>query len=87
LAAAGIPRASSLSVGALGIEGGETAARNKGLAVPRPIGVVLLSVTAYAAPIYDLIPNMPAYRLAPLMAKYDAIIRALRVFQTLFAVL
>jgi hypothetical protein len=39
------------------------------------------------AMLYDLIPNMPAYRLPPPMAKYDAIIRALPVFQILFAVL
>jgi len=37
--------------------------------------------------LYDLIPNMPAHRLAPLMAKYSELIGTLPVFETLFALL
>ena len=39
------------------------------------------------AMLYDLIPNMPAHRLAPLMAKYNELISTLPVFKTLFEVL
>ena len=37
--------------------------------------------------LYDLIPTMPAHRLAPLMAKYSELIGTLPVFRTLFAML
>jgi DDE family transposase len=45
------------------------------------------SLFRQGAMLYDLIPNMPAHRLAPLMAKYDELIGTLPVFRTLFAML
>jgi hypothetical protein len=45
------------------------------------------SLVRQGAMLYDLIPNMPAHRLAPLMAKYNELISTLPVFKTLFEVL
>jgi hypothetical protein len=45
------------------------------------------SLFRQGAMLYDLIPNMPAHRLAPLMAKYSELIGTVPVFKTLFAVL
>jgi hypothetical protein len=45
------------------------------------------SLFRQGAMLYDLIPNMPAHRLLPLMAKYSELIGTLPVFKTLFAVL
>ena len=45
------------------------------------------SLFRQGAMLYDLIPNMPAHRLAPLMAKYNELISTLPVFKTSFEVL
>ena len=45
------------------------------------------SLFRQGAMLYDLIPNMPDHRLAPLMAKDSELIGTLPVFKTLFALL